>query len=72
VTIVPLTARYEKCDLASPVDDFCFLCPRCGSATSVAFMPLMSILALVGIINGRWWPTPASATWASWCWASSP
>jgi len=56
VTIVPLTARCEKCHLASPVDDFCFLCPRCGGATSVAFMPLMSTLALVGIINGRWWP----------------
>lgn len=56
MTIVPLTARCEKCDLASPVDDFCFLCPRCGGATSVAFMPLMSTLALVGIINERWWP----------------
>lgn len=35
-TIVPLTARCEKCDLIFPVEGFCFLCPRCGGATSVA------------------------------------
>jgi len=35
-TIVPLTAHCEKCDLTFPVEDYCFLCPRCGGAASVA------------------------------------
>lgn len=35
-TIVPLTAHCEKCDFTFPVEDFCFVCPRCGRAASVA------------------------------------
>lgn len=35
-TIVPLTAHCDRCDLTFPVEDFCFLCPRCGGAASVA------------------------------------
>ncbi|HIC92653.1 MAG TPA: hydrogenase maturation nickel metallochaperone HypA [Anaerolineae bacterium] len=34
-TIVPLTAHCHKCDLTFPVEDNCFLCPRCGGAASV-------------------------------------
>jgi len=34
-TVLPITARCSACDIAFPVEDLVFLCPRCGGVAQV-------------------------------------